>query len=54
MKRMILVKLIIGCILLTSGCGEETTTEKKEYRKQKPTEVILYEETLIEETIIGW
>ena len=33
---------------------QETTTEKKEYRKQKPTEVILYEETLIEETIIGW
>ena len=53
MKKALLVKIVIGCILLT-GCGEETTTEKKEYRKQKPTEVILYEETLVEETILGW
>lgn len=54
MKRAMLVKLVIGCILLTSGCGEETTAEKKEYHKVEPTEVILYEETLVEETILGW
>lgn len=53
MKRMMLAKLILGCILLT-GCGEETTTEKKTYNKADPTEVILYEETLVEETILGW
>ena len=53
MKRMILIKLVIGCILLT-GCGEEATTEEKEYRKEEPTEIILVEETLVEETIIGW
>lgn len=54
MKKAMLVKIIIGCILLTSGCGEETTTEKKTYNKADPTEVILYEETLVEEKILGW
>ncbi len=54
MKKAMLIKLVIGCIILASGCGEETTAEKKEYRKTEPTEIVLIEETLVEETIIGW
>lgn len=59
-KKIALAKLVVGCLILSSGCGEEETTkEKKEYRKTEPREIVLTEQTLVEETfveetILGW
>lgn len=60
-KKMFLVKLVVACMLLSS-CGEETETkakrETKTYRETDNVlywdEVVLVEETMTEQTIIGW
>lgn len=57
MKRAMLIKLVIGCIILTGCGGDKTeTTKKKEDRFPNTTywEDVLTEETLVEETITGW
>ena len=58
MKKAMLIKMVIGCIILTSGCGGDKTetTKKKEDRLPNATywEDVLTEETLVEETITGW
>ena len=55
MKKMALIKIVIGCLILTSGCGgDKTEATKSEHGSYSNNEVILYEETLVEETILGW
>lgn len=58
MKRTLLVKMVFGCIILTSGCGDDKieTTTRKEDRMPNATywEDVLTEETLTEQTIKGW
>lgn len=57
-KKSLLVKIVATCILLTS-CGEESKETTKAKKETKPNNVVywedvLVEETLTEETIIGW
>ena len=57
-KKSLLVKMVVFCMLLTS-CGEEAETTKTKKKETKPDNVVywedvLVEETLTEETIIGW
>ena len=49
MTKMMLVKLIVSMLLLTSGCGDsDTSTQTEKYNKPR----IITEQTLIEETLI--
>lgn len=55
-KKMFLVKLVVSCMLLSS-CGEETETKPKKRETDNVLywdEVVLVEETMTEQTIIGW
>lgn len=56
-KVFILARLVLALTLLTSCGEEETKPSRKEYKKEANTtywEDVLTEETLTEETIIGW
>ena len=56
-RKMFLVKLVVACMLLSS-CGEETETKAKRETETDNVlywdEVVLVEETMTEQTIIGW
>ena len=56
-KTFILARLVLAMTLLASCGEEETKPSHKEYKKEPNTtywEDVLTEETLTEETIIGW